>query len=268
MPPRPNIIHLHLDPWEIGKNYPASIAVLGDPKVALPELEKALRRQLTPEFSKEAHLRLERLRKVKAEATSKLRQEAEEERKRWPITPMALMKTIGDSLPADAVVVDETISSGRTLRALIGREDSKSYFGMRGGGIGWGIPAALGVRLALADRPVVALIGDGSALYSFQALWTAARYRLGVVVIICNNRGYRILKERTYALGGFSARSNVYVGMDLENPEINFVGLARSLGVPGERLEKIEEVEPVLIRALKMQGPFLVDVQIDGRFKE
>jgi len=268
MPPGSNIIHLHLDPWEIGKNYSAPIAILGDPKVTLSELGKALRERLTPEYKKKAHLRLERLRKTKEKAISKLRKKAEEECKRFPITPMALMKTIGDSLPANAVVVDETISSGRTLRALIRREDPKSYFGMRGGGIGWGIPAALGIKLALADRPVVALIGDGSALYSFQGLWTAARYRLAVVFIICNNRGYRILKERTYALGGFSARSDVYVGMDLENPEIDFVGLARSLGVPAERLDKIEEVEPVLTQALKKEGPFLIDVQIDRRFKE
>ena len=268
MPPGLNIIHLHLDPWEIGKNYPAPVAILGDPKLTLSELGKGLQERLTPEYKKEAHVRLERLRKTKEKAISKLRKKAEEECRRFPITPVALMKTIGDSLPADAVVVDESISSGRTLRALIGREDPKSYFGMRGGGIGWGIPAALGVKLALADRPVVALIGDGSALYSFQGLWTAARYRLAVVFIICNNRGYRILKERTYALGGFSARTDSYVGMDLENPAVDFVGLARSLGVPAERLDQIEEVEPVLTQALKKEGPFLIDVQIDRRFKE
>ena len=267
IPPGINIIHLHLDPWEIGKNYPASVAIQGDPKVTLAELEKVLRERTTPESMKEAHLRLERVRKTKEKTLSELRKKAEEESERFPISPLALMKTLGDHLPADAVVVDETITSGRALRALIRSEDPKSYFGLRGGGIGWGLPAALGVKIALPGRPIVALIGDGSALYSVQGLWTAARYRLAVVFVICNNRGYRILKERTYALQGFSARTNSYLGMDLEDPEIDFAGLSRSLGVPAERLERIEEVRPVLERALKKDGPYLIDIQIDPRFK-
>jgi benzoylformate decarboxylase len=164
--------------------------------------------------------------------------------------------------------VDETITSGRALRALIRSEDPKSYFGLRGGGIGWGIPGALGVKIALPDRPVVSLIGDGSALYSIQGIWTAARYRLAVVFVICNNRGYRILKERTHALKGFSARTGSYIGMDLEDPVIDFVGLAHSLGVPGERLEKIEEIRPALKKALEKDSPYLIDVGIDPRFKE
>jgi benzoylformate decarboxylase len=176
------------------------------------------------------------------------------------------MEAIGRSLPANAVVVDETISSGRDLRPLFKSEDPKSLFGMRGGGIGWGIPAALGIKLALTDRPVVALIGDGSAMYSFQGLWTAAHYGLAVVFVICNNGGYRILKERTRALGWFSAKSNSYIGMDLIDPMIDFVGLAQALGVPGERCAKIQEVKTALSRALIQKGPVLIDVQLDRNF--
>jgi len=268
VPPGLRIIHLHLDPWEIGKNYPAAIAIQADPKVTLTELGKVLRKQTTPDSMKKAQLRLERIRKGKEKNLTDLRKKAEEESKLSPITPMALMKTIGDSLPANAVVVDETITSGRALRALIRSEDPKGYFGLRGGGIGWGIPGALGVKIAMPDRPVVSLIGDGSALYSMQGLWTAARYRLAVVFVICNNRGYRILKERTHALKGFSARTGSYIGMDLEDPVIDFVGLARSLGVLGERLEKIEQIRPGLKKAMEKDGPYLIDVGIDPRFKE
>ncbi len=85
-----------------------------------------------------------------------------------------------------------------------------------------GHSGALGIKLALPDRPVVGLIGDGSAMYSYQGLWTAAHYGLKVIFIICNNAGYGILKERTYALQGFSAQTNLYVGMDIKNPEIDF----------------------------------------------
>ena len=88
------------------------------------------------------------------------------------------MQTIGRLLPENAVVIDETVSSGMGLRRFLKSDDAQSFFGLRGGGIGWGLPAAIGVKLALPDRPVVALIGDGSAMYTIQGLWTAARENL------------------------------------------------------------------------------------------
>ncbi|MBM4332013.1 MAG: thiamine pyrophosphate-binding protein [Deltaproteobacteria bacterium] len=267
IPPGLPIIHLHLDPWEIGKNYPAKIAFLGDPKETLPELEKALGERLTLGGKAEAEVRLARVGQAKEKTLSVLRGKAKEERERMPITPLALMEAVCDNLPGNSVVVDETISSGRALRVLLKSEDPHSYYGMRGGGIGWGIPAALGVKLALGDRPVVALIGDGSAMYSYQGLWTAAHYGLAVTFVICNNSSYRILKERTHALGGFSAKADSYIGMDLEQPEIDFVGLAKALGVPGERCERSKEVKGALARALRQQGPVLIDVQLDRSFK-
>ena len=267
LPPGLSIIHLHLDPWELGKNYPAKIAILSDPKVTLPELEKALVERMSPTQRQEARLRLDKIRQKKERDLSALKEKAKEEMGRTPITSLAFIETICSSLPANAVVVDETISSGRALRTLFRGDDPKSYFGMRGGGIGWGLPAALGVKVALEDRPVVALIGDGSAMYSYQGLWTAAHYGLAVTFVICNNTGYRILKERTHALAGFSAKTGSYLGMDLERPGIDFVGLARALGVPGERCEKIQEVKAALARAMDHRGPVLIDVQLDPAFK-
>ncbi len=268
MPPGLSIIHLHLDPWEIGKNYPARIGILGDPKETLRELEKALKDRFPHEKQKEAKVRAERVSQVKEKRASELRERAHQERNLIPIRPLVLMEVVADSLPLNAVVVDETISSGRGLMTFLRSDDPHSFYGMRGGGIGWGIPAALGIKVALPDRPVVGLIGDGSAMYSFQGLWTAARYGLAVVFVICNNRGYRILKERTYALDGFSAKSGSYIGMDLEQPYIDFISLSRSLGVPAERCEKLGELKQLLSHALALGGPFLLDVQVDGSFKE
>ena len=85
----------------------------------------------------------------------------------------------------------------------------QSFFGMRGGGIGWGLPAAIGVKLALPDRPVVALIGDGSAMYTIQGLWTAAHENLRMVFVIINNYSYRILKQRTNAMKGLAAQADI-----------------------------------------------------------
>jgi benzoylformate decarboxylase len=153
------------------------------------------------------------------------------------------------------------------VRQLFACADVKSFYGLRGGGIGWGLPAALGVKLAQPARPLIALIGDGSAMYTNQALWTAAHESLAVVVVIFNNTSYRILKQRTHALKGFSAQDDRYVGMDLERPFIDFVGLARSLGVPGEPVEKAADVPAALGRGLRSGGPYLIDARIDPSFK-
>ncbi len=266
LPPGLPIIQFHVDPWEIGKNYSARIAALGEPKETLPELENALMERLTQARREEARVRLEEVRRHKEQQRAALREKAIAGMEASPIPPLALLEGIAGRVPENAVIVDETISSGRGLRALFKFEDPKSYFGIRGGGIGWGLPASLGIKLALENRPVLALIGDGSAMYSYQALWTAARYGLAVVVVICNNRSYRILKERTRALGGFSAQTGTYLGMDLIEPAIDFVGLAKSLGVPGERCDKMQQVKEALGRALDHKGPVLIDAALDGSF--
>ncbi len=119
-----------------------------------------------------------------------------------PVQPLALLEAIGAMLPKDAVVIEEILSSAPGARSLINSDDAQSFFALRGGGIGWGLPAAIGAKLALPDRPVVALIGDGSAMYTVQALWTAAHYKLPVIWVIFNNTSYRILKQRLVAMRG------------------------------------------------------------------
>src|SRR5262249_60700390 len=141
--------------------------------------------------------------------------------------PLAALHAVAEALPREAVVVDETISSGAGLRSLLRSEDPKSFFGLRGGGIGWGLPAAIGIKLAQPGRPVVGLIGDGSAMYTCQALWTAAHLRVGAVLVILNNASYRILKQRVHAMKGLAAQADRYVGMELDEPRVDFVGLAR-----------------------------------------
>ena len=119
-----------------------------------------------------------------------------------PVQPLALLEAIGAMLPKDAVVIEEVLSSAPGARSLINSDDEQSFFALRGGGIGWGLPAAIGAKLALPDRPVVALIGDGSAMYTVQALWTAAHYKLPVIWVIFNNTSYRILKQRLVNMRG------------------------------------------------------------------
>jgi benzoylformate decarboxylase len=266
MPPGLAVIHLDADPWEIGKNYPARVGIFGDPKATLADLAQEMRRRLGPEGREAAGKRLVEARTAKERAVADLRARAAAERDRVPIPPLVLLEAVADHLPADGVLVDETISSGWGLRSLLRSDDPKSLYGLHGGGIGWGFPGALGVKLALPERPVVALVGDGSTMYTCQAFWTAAHYNLGVVLVIVNNRGYRILKQRGHALQGISARSGRFVAMDLDHPSIDYIGLAGALGVPGEKVNKAAEIGPALERALARGGPAVIDVDVDGSF--
>jgi len=180
---------------------------------------------------------------------------------------LALLHAIGEMLPKNAVVVAEATSSARGIQQLIRSDDPQSFFGLRGGGVGWGLPAAIGVKLALPDRPVVALLGDGGAMYTCQALWTAAHHRIGVVFVILNNASYRILKQRLYALRGHAAETDSYAGLELVDPMIDFVELARALGVAAERARTTAEATDLIRKGLEGDRPMLIDVEIDRAFK-
>jgi benzoylformate decarboxylase len=171
------------------------------------------------------------------------------------------------ALPRDAIVVDESITASLDLVGTVQFDRPGDYVGARGGGIGQALPGALGVKLAHPDRPVVALSGDGSAMYSIQALWTAAHHDLAVVFVILNNREYRILKHNmdTYRQRFGAKPDRGYPNMDLVGPDLGFVDLARGMGVEAERVAKPDELRPALERALAAGRPFLLDVAIEGR---
>jgi benzoylformate decarboxylase len=263
MPEELAVIHLDLDPWELGKNHPARVAMMGDPKATLPEIVAAVRARLSDGDRTPMERRGAALRATIADERADLVARARAEAGQSPVKALALLEAIGRVLPKDAVVVEEALSSAAGIRNLIRSDDPQSFFGLRGGGIGWGLPAAVGAKVALPDRPVVAIVGDGSAMYSCQALWTAARYRLGVVFVILNNSSYRILKQRVSALRGHAAQTGVYVGMDLEDPAIEFQSLARSMGVASHLARTVAEATDLITAAIAGGAPTLIEVTLD-----
>src|SRR4051794_5297262 len=267
MPPGMRLVHLDTDPWEIGKNYPAEVGILGDPKATLPELTAAVRERMSSGGRGAARSRLKAASEVTLAERAALKAKARALADQTPVLPLALLEAIGDMLPNDAVVIEETLSSAPGIRSLIRSDDPQSFFGLRGGGIGWGLPAAIGAKLALPDRPVVGLIGDGSAMYTIQALWTAAHDKIATVFVIFNNSSYRILKQRANNMRGLAAQTDNFVGMDLINPTIDFVALARSLGIAAERAKTIPEVTDLLSKGVKGNAPMLIDVTLDRAFK-
>jgi benzoylformate decarboxylase len=267
MPPGLALVHLDTDPWELGKNYPPAVAILGDPKATLPEITAVLRERMSSGQRGTARERLAIATGAIAAERKALHARARALAGAVPVQPLALLHAIGEMLPKDAVVVEEALSSAPGIRQLIRSDDPQSYFGLRGGGIGWGLPATIGVKLALPDRPVVGLIGDGSAMYTVQALWTAARYRIDAVFVILNNTSYRILKQRLHNMRGLAEQADSYVGMELMDPAIDFVGLARSLGIAAERAKTVHEATDLIGQALKNGGATLIEVVLDRAFK-
>src|SRR5262245_39018789 len=267
VPEKLKIVHFDVDPWELGKNHPAEVAILGDPKASLPEISVAVRERMTSGARMRARERLDAAARAIAVAREDLRAKARDASDRRPVEATALLHAIGEMLPRDAIVIDEAISSNRGMRELIRSDDEQSFFGLRGGGIGWGLPAAIGVKLALPDRPVVGLIGDGSAMYTCQALWTAAHDRIPVVFVIFNNRSYRILKQRLHAQRGHAAQVDTYVGMELIDPPIDFVGMARALGIAAERTHTVHDTTDLLAKGLAGDTAMLIDVELDRGFK-
>jgi len=267
MPAGLTLIHLDTDPWELGKNYPPQVAILGDPKTTLPDITEAVRKTMSSGARGAARERLDAAKAATLAERDALKAKAREMAGQTPVQPLSLLNAIGEMLPKDAVVIDETISSGGGIRSLIRSDDPQSFYGLRGGGIGWGLPAALGVKLALPERPVLALVGDGSAMYTCQALWTAAHERITAVFVIFNNSSYRILKQRLVAQRGLAAQVDRFVGMELTDPAIDYVGLARSLGVAAERATSVHDATDLIARGLKGDAPLLIDVPVDRNYK-
>jgi benzoylformate decarboxylase len=267
LPPGARIIHVESAPERLAHNWPVSVGLVSHPRAALSALRTAVDRGATPTVHEAARSRNEALRALKAQDGEAQRARAA---RRWEHAPIAVPRLMADleaALPPEAIVVDESITASIDLARTVQFERAGDYVGARGGGIGQALPGALGVKLAHPDRPVVAVSGDGSAMYSIQALWTAAHHDLAVVFVILNNREYRILKHNmdTYRQRFGAKPERGYPNMDLVAPDLGFVDLARGLGVEGVRVSRPGELRPALDKALGAGRPFLIDVAIEGR---
>ena len=267
MPDGKAIVHLDDNPWEIGKNYPADGAVLGNPKATLPELLDAVNAAMTEAERARARSRLDAETALGRAQLDKLTSQARDFEPRQPVHPLALSYALATSIPDNTVIVDEGITSAPGLRRFLKSADPRSYFGGRGGGIGWGMPAAVGIKLAMPDRPMVAVIGDGSAMYSVQALYTAAREKLQIVFIIANNQSYRIIKQRVYDARGHAAQSGNFVGVDLTNPSIDHVSIARGFGLEAHKVSGLAEFRAALAAGLALDGPCLIEIDVEAGYK-
>jgi benzoylformate decarboxylase len=210
-----------------------------------------------------AHQRGRRRIESHASARAAIEARIPQERDVRPLTNLTLMSTLAKILPANVAVVEEAVTTTSTLFERLGAlKNTTGYFGHRGWALGWGLGCALGVQLAWPERPVLALLGEGSAMYGIQGLWTAARYRLPVTFVICNNAQYQILKVGARQFELPAARAGRFVGLDIAGPEVDLVGLARSLGVEAQRVTEPDELAELVSQSLAGDVPRLFDVPI------
>jgi len=252
------VVHVSERGWELGKNYRTDVAIQANVKETLRALLPLVRARRVPEAAERlAALKDRNWTAQRAKAAVAAMGEAET----TPIDPRFLMLRISEHLPKDSVVVEEALISSLSLPGFLPVRDPRAWYGLASGGLGFAMPGAIGASLA-TGRPVVAVVGDGSAMYGIQALWTAAHMKVPVTYVIANNRSYRILKERLVSMRG----SDKFVGMDMKDPPIDYVGLAQAMGVPGRRVTDPNDVAPALREAAEQGGPRLIEVMVADGF--
>ena len=246
-----------LDGAAIGNDRPFDLVVMANTKLATRAIIDSVKSLLTEE----------RLARIRATANN-TRRRVQIDRAHVGQTPMhpdELGLALELELDENAVLVSENLSGADQFYNTGFRDNEKLWLATGGTGLGWGLGAAIGAKLAAPDRQVVCNIGDGSVMYSASAFWTLARYEIPVLTVVCNNRNYQTVRHAFANYGGKMAQSERYTGMHLGNPDIDFVQLARSQGVDGARVENSSDLRRALRRgidATRGGEPYLLDVGV------
>jgi benzoylformate decarboxylase len=258
------IIHLDESPYQIGKNYPVELGLLGDTQAGLAELLRELSAAQSSEQRNLADERAQRWNTIHEQRRIDFRSRIDADRAARPMTNRTLMSALANALPDNVAVVEEAVTTtNTTLQKLGALKNCDGYFAHRGWALGWGLNCAIGVQQAWTDRPVLAIIGEGSALYGIQGLWSAAKYNLPVTFVIPNNAQYQILKAGARALGLPAALDERFLGMELRDPEVDIVGLAKAFGVAAETISEPDAVTDAVRSSLASDRPRLINVPIE-----
>lgn len=263
-PSQATVIHIDLDPWEISKSWTVQHGIMADPKMALTDLLKALQKRLTPAYQEAAQSRAQSIQAMVQQSAQAMDASA---KARWDSVPMAparMAKELADVIAPGTILFDESVTAGGQLMRHLRMSEPGTHYRAAGGGLGPGMPNPIGIKLARPDRPVLSVIGDGAALYTIQALWTAAHHRVPVTWVIANNASYRILKLNMLDYLGEQAAGRQFGVMDLTDPPLDFSSIAASFGVKGVRVEHPDQVGDAVREAQTAQEPRVVDIAIDG----
>jgi benzoylformate decarboxylase len=261
------VVQIEEAPERLAHNHRLDAGVVGAMAASLAALTDALHSRATPAFKSAARQRNGALADQSAQEADAYKARLDKAWKRTPSSMPRVTAELRRGIPQNAVIVDESITASLDLAQAFDYRGFGDYFGGRGGGIGQGLSGAIGVKVAMPDRPVVAISGDGSAMYSIQALWSAAHHRLAIVFVILANREYRILKHNVdvWRQNFEAGTQHPYQQMDLVGPNLDFVRLAEGMGLEAVRVEGADDIAPALAKAVAANRPCLVEIAIEGK---
>ena len=259
-------IHVDLDADAIGKNHPVNVGIVANPKTTLHALGEAIETRLTAAGRSAAAARVKASADAKAEERATAIAADAARANQLPLSFSRFIVDFAKAMPPGTPIFDEALTNSPALTRYAPPVDSAQFFQTRGGSLGSALSGGIGLACARPGQAVAAVSGDGGAMYVIQALWTAARHRLNVKYVICNNRSYRLLQaniQQYWSEIGAAGRP-FPLSFDLSRPELDFAEIARALSVPARRVRTQDEIMPAIEAAFAEQGPFLIDVVIEG----
>ena len=265
--PAVNLIHIDADATQIGRTEPTEVGIVADPRTAMTALADALELRMSGAAREAAIGRAASVAEEKAAQQAAWQARLESRRDISPMSAERMMTEIAAALPDDAIIVDDSVTTRASIFGALDFDEPGSMIGITGGALGWGMGGTMGAKMANPDRPVIGIIGDGSAMMTVQALWTASNSDIPVVYVICNNRAYRVLKlnmnlYKTEILGEENPQSE-YIAMDFPTP-FDIAAIANAMGVYGRNISDPAEIAPALRDAIALGKPAVLDISIDG----
>jgi len=262
--PNARVIHIDLDPTAIARNHRVTLGAIADPKLTLGRLAQMLATVMTAAQKKTAAERGRATGDEKAARLSQQKQKDRAARGGSPLSAARFMEDLSAALPKSSSIFDEALTSSPELTRYLPPKATGEFFQTRGGSLGVGFPGAIGVKLAQPERTVVGFSGDGGSMYTIQALWTAAHYNIDTKFVVCNNQSYKLLKLniqqywKEQSIGAHRFPNP----FELTGPVVDFAALAGSMGVPGMRVERPDQIAPAIQRMLGTKSPFLIDLVV------
>jgi acetolactate synthase-1/2/3 large subunit len=246
------VIQLDIDPAELGRNYPNAVSILGDAKVSLRRMIEAATRANESGWP-------QRVRQLVAEWRDEHKPMRNSDAA--PLRPERICKAISEMLPANGVVVADTGHAGIWTASMIDLTHPDQRYFRTAGSLGWGFPAALGIKCALPDRPVVCFTGDGGFYYHIAELETARRHNINAVIVVNNNSALNQEIRLNDAAYGGTQRGRAAEMWKF--PDIDFAQVAEAFGCAGIRVTRAGELNDALRKAIAMERPVVVDVVTD-----
>jgi benzoylformate decarboxylase len=256
------VVHIDLNGYEIGKNFPVTLGAFGDPRLTLAAIGDALDRTMSDGERRAATSRRTDAGQRRHEDQNRRLADDAKVRDAEPLH----MSRFAEEFAArwrGGLIFDEALTNSPDLRRYVPLDAPGTYYQTRAGMLGTGLPGAIGLKLARPDQMVFGFSGDGGSISTIQSLATAARHHIGAKFVVCNNRSYRILKYNLREYWGELRQATDQpfpVEFDLQTPQLRFDLLARGQGVSAARVERVAEIGPALDEAFGDDGPFLIDL--------